>query len=282
MRITSLLLAASAVLLSAAPAAAQQQPPSEETIAFFKANCASCHTIGGGRLTGPDLKGVAARQDRDWLIDLLMDPRGVVDSGDPYARQLLEDARGVYMNAVPGMTRERAGKLLDLVAAESELERSQFAGMITNDRPLTAADVVAGAALFQGSKRFAGGAPACAGCHSAGDMPFFGGGRLGPDLTAVYARMEGRNPLAAWLSSPPSVVMQPVYGRRPLTSDEILQLVAFFKDTASHGELQTSRASLDFLLVGFGVAALILALFDFLWRNRFRSVRRSLLERSQR
>ena len=31
---------------------------------FFRQNCANCHTIGGGRLTGPDLKGVTERRDR--------------------------------------------------------------------------------------------------------------------------------------------------------------------------------------------------------------------------
>ena len=32
-------------------AAVAQDPPSEETIKFFRLNCASCHTIGGGPLT---------------------------------------------------------------------------------------------------------------------------------------------------------------------------------------------------------------------------------------
>ena len=42
-------------LLSAVSAHAQQASD------FFQQNCTSCHTIGGGRLTGPDLKDVPRR-----------------------------------------------------------------------------------------------------------------------------------------------------------------------------------------------------------------------------
>ena len=37
----------------------------QETAQYFRQNCASCHTIGGGRLTGPDLKDVTKRKERD-------------------------------------------------------------------------------------------------------------------------------------------------------------------------------------------------------------------------
>ena len=34
--------------------------------------CPACHTIGGGRLVGPDLAGVAERRDRDWIIAMIV------------------------------------------------------------------------------------------------------------------------------------------------------------------------------------------------------------------
>lgn len=272
-------LGAAALLLAAAIApAARAQAPSEETIAFFRQNCSSCHTIGGGRLAGPDLKGVAGRQQRDWLVRFVMDPKGVIDSGDPYAQSLLKDARGVYMTNVPGMTRERAGKLLDLIDAESLLEKSQFAGTAVSDRPLTADDVATGAALFGGRTPFASGAPACVSCHTAVGLGGFGGGALGPDLSAAYARLEGRKALAAWLSSPPSPVMAPVFRKSPLSAEEVLALVAFLKATAERGETAAKPLALEFLLAGLGGAALVLVLFDFLWRGRFRAMRRPLVD----
>ena len=76
----------------------------QESAAFFRQNCTSCHTIGGGRLTGPDLKDVALRKDRGWLVRYLIDPKGMIDSGDPYAVNLLKENRGVVMPTIAGMT----------------------------------------------------------------------------------------------------------------------------------------------------------------------------------
>ena len=36
----------------------------QEAEDFFRQNCVSCHTVGGGRLTGPDLKNVTGRKER--------------------------------------------------------------------------------------------------------------------------------------------------------------------------------------------------------------------------
>ena len=62
------------LLVLGASAVHAQDPPSEETIAFYRQNCASCHTIGGGRLTGPDLKDVTERATEEWLVDFILDP----------------------------------------------------------------------------------------------------------------------------------------------------------------------------------------------------------------
>jgi mono/diheme cytochrome c family protein len=255
------------------------QAPSEETLAFFKQNCSSCHTIGGGRLAGPDLKNLSQRQERDWLIRFLLDPKGVIDSGDPYAQKLLQEARGIYMTAVPGLTRARAEKLLDLIDQESKLENSQFAGQSISDRPLTARDVQIGAELFSGKQAFESGGPACISCHDSVRIGGFGGGGLGPDLTSAYSRLEGRRALSAWLSAPPSLVMQPIYKTQPLSSDEVLALVAYLREAAESGEEESEPATLQFLLAGCGSAAVILVLFDFLWRHRYRAVRRPLVGR---
>jgi mono/diheme cytochrome c family protein len=260
---------------------AAQDPPSEESIRFFQQNCASCHTIGGGRLVGPDLKDVDQRAERDWLVDFILDPKGVIDSGDPYGQQILGEARGVYMTPVPGMTRELASKLLDLVAAESLLEESRFAGLALSDRPLTEADVERGRELFTGAESIASGAPACSSCHDVSGLSALGGGRLGPDLTSAYARLEGRKALGAWLSSPPSAIMQPLFQAEPLDSEEILALVAFLKDAAEGGAAEAESSALGFVLSGIGLAAVLMGIFDVLWRNRFRGVRRTLVARAK-
>lgn len=268
-----------ALMAAAAGLAQGQDAPSEETIAFFEANCMSCHTIGGGRLTGPDLEGVAERRELDWLSKFIIDPKGVIDSGDPYAAKLFQDARGVYMTKVPGIDRKLAEKLVTFITVESAKESSRFAGLQISDRPLTAVDVERGERLFRGAESFASGAPTCLACHTVYGIGGLGGGRLGPDLTSVYARLEGRNALAAWLSAPPGLTMQPLFKRNPLESEEVLALVAYLKHAAESGASDARPATLKFLLAGIAGSVFLLLAFDFLWRNRYRATRRPLTTR---
>ena len=220
----TLLLLTSALL-------AQQQAPAD----YFRQTCATCHTIGRGRLTGRDLKDVTQRRDRAWLAQFLQNPKAVIDSGDPYAQRLLQDARGVLMPLPVGMDPARAQALLDLIEAESKLPRSHFAAVQVSDRPFTPQDVTTGRMLFLGTKPLASGGPPCISCHTVHGLAGLGGGRLGPDLSLVYERLQGRKGLSAWLTAPPSPTMSPVLANRPLQPDEILALAAFFEDAAKKG-----------------------------------------------
>lgn len=252
---------------------AKAQEPAE----FFRQNCMSCHTIGGGRLTGPDLKNVTQRKDRAWLAQFLQNPKAVIDSGDPYALQLQQEARGVIMPTVPGMTPARAHALLDLIEAESKLAKSQFAGLTISDRPFTPLDVGEGRKLFLGMRPLAGGGPACVSCHTMGNLSGLGGGRLGPDLTRVYERLGGRKGVGTWLTAPATPTMQSVFRRKPLQPEEILPLLAFTEDAAKKGREADAASRLHFFLIGFGVTLLGLVSLQFAWRNRFHAVRRSLV-----
>lgn len=245
---------------------------------FFRQNCAACHTIGGGRLVGPDLKNVTARKDRPWLVKFVQDPEAVIRSGDPYAKRLVQEAGGVLMPKLPGVTQGLAEALLDLIDAESKQDRSQFAGLKVSDRPFTAADVQLGHDLFTGRRRLASGGPPCLSCHSVGGVGALGGGKLGPDLTLVYERLQGRTGLGAWLSAPATPTMQTVFRTTPLAPEEVEPLLAFFEDAAKRRAAADPVAPLTFFLAGLGGTVFTLVLFDFAWQRRFRSVRRRLVE----
>ena len=101
-------------------------------------------------MTGPDLKNVTQRKDAEWLVNFIINPRGVIDSGDPYAKKLVEESRGVVMPIGPGMNRYRAEQILKLIEAESKLEESQFKGIKISSEPFTEQDRQAGRDLFQG------------------------------------------------------------------------------------------------------------------------------------
>jgi mono/diheme cytochrome c family protein len=265
------------VLSSAAATAAPGETATADAARFFELNCQSCHTIGGGRLAGPDLKGVLARRDRDWLVRFVQNPKVVIDGGDAYAQALFQEARGVYMPTLPGMSPKLAGDLVDLIEAESALEKSRFIGLQISDRPLTEADVKRGEELFHGIQAFASGAPACTSCHTTQGIGALGGGRLGPDLTEVYARLEGRKALAAWLSAPSSPTMQPVFRDKRLDGEEVLALVAYLKSEAERGVAPAGSAAVAFTIAGIGIASLLLVVLDFVWRQRYRAVRRPLV-----
>ena len=275
-RLIVVLPCALTILLSASLAEAKDR------VKDFKQNCSSCHTIGGGRLTGPDLKNVEKRKDREWLIKFILDPVGVLDSGDAYAQKLLAESKGARMNPIAGMSRERAEQLLDLIAEESLKEKSQFAGLQLSEREFTPADVELGRQLFDGTVPLKNGGAACISCHTMGGLGFLRGGRLGPDLTKVFERpgYESRRKLGAWLSSPATETMSPAFRDHPLEAEEILPLVAYFKDAAVTQVEDTAPNGLVFTLLGLGGAVGAVLLLNRLWRGRFRAVRKPLIKAS--
>lgn len=254
----------------------------QEAADYFRQHCFSCHTIGGGNLTGPDLKNVTERQDREWLTRFVLNPRAAIESGDPYAQDLLQNARGVVMPTIAGMTPERAGSLLDLIEAESLLEESQFKGLQISDRPFTPQDIGLGRQLFAGEKRLINRGPACLACHTTKGMTGLSGGKLGPDLSRVFERLGGRRNLGAWFAMPPTPTMQPLFSNHPLDAEEVLPLIAFFEDTARQGGDDQSVAVLNFFFLGLGGTVIVLFAFDAIWKRRFRGVRAPLVERSGR
>ena len=63
----------------------------------FHNHCAACHTIGKGDRIGPDLAGVTASRDRDWLAQFILRPDKVFEAGDPIAVALRAKYKDVRM-----------------------------------------------------------------------------------------------------------------------------------------------------------------------------------------
>jgi cytochrome c2 len=263
-----LALISSALLLGPAiPASA------EEIADYYRQNCYNCHTIGGGRLTGPDLKNVIERKDREWLIQWIVDPTGVLNSGDPYALKLQQESKGAVMANVMGMTQSQANLLLTLIEAESKLEESNFKGLTFSEAPFTPQEIARGKSIFDGQVKLKNAGTSCMSCHSVRQQGGLGGGRLGPDLTLVYERLGGRKSLGSWLMAPATPTMQGQFKDHPLQPDEIIPLVAYLEDAAKTGGAAGITPRLNFFLLGLGAAICGLISFDFIWHNRFRAVR---------
>jgi cytochrome c oxidase cbb3-type subunit 2 len=76
---------------------------------YLRVGCTSCHTVGKGKLIGPDLAGTTQRRKKDWLRKWLKDPPSMI-AADPDARKLFEE----YLVPMPsyGLTDREVEHLL--------------------------------------------------------------------------------------------------------------------------------------------------------------------------
>ena len=64
---------------------------------LFQTTCFACHTIGGGRLVGPDLAGVHELRSQEWLEQFVMSSQTMIKNGDPDAVALAAEYNGIVM-----------------------------------------------------------------------------------------------------------------------------------------------------------------------------------------
>lgn len=129
-----------------------------------------------------------------------------------------------------------------------------------------------GKMLYTGGKRFENGGPPCISCHNVG-VGALGGGALGPNLMLPNEKYgvgpAPVNPLiaAAWINSPGTPVMGPVFSRRNVTDEEVEHLKAFFNTLPAE---QTSKTG---AFVGIGAAGFvgIMIFFGIVWSGRYRN-----------
>lgn len=101
--------------------AAPVQPPtgevdaalaSEGETAFQQKGCVGCHTVGGGKLTGPDLEGVTDRRSYEWFTAMVLKPDSMLQN-DEAAKQMLAEYMTpmVYM----GTTEQEARAIFEFL-----------------------------------------------------------------------------------------------------------------------------------------------------------------------
>ena len=87
---------------------------------FQERGCVACHSIGKGKITGPDLLGVTKRRDEEWLKKWLKSPDTMIMT-DPIAKEML----GVYMVPMPnlGLNDEEIDVLIDYFEYEDSIKK---------------------------------------------------------------------------------------------------------------------------------------------------------------
>jgi cytochrome c2 len=263
------------ILALAAPAALLAAPPGQsagEGETLFQSKCIACHKIGGGAGVGPDLAGVTGRRDRAWLSQWILAPDQVLAAGDPIATQLFQEYKNVPMPNL-GLSEAQVAGLI------AYLENPGTQTVAEPQAPLAAGDASHGRALFTGASRMENGGPPCMSCHSIAGLGALGGGALGPDLTAAYNNWGGDSGLATFLNSVPTLTMNAVWTRQPLTAAEQDDLRAFMQE-ASIAE-RPPEMVWQLALLATALMALFLLLAHFFWRKRLVSVRQTMVERAR-
>ena len=241
---------------------------------IFQKSCAACHSIGGGRLVGPDLAGVNDKRPEDWLLKYIKSSQTLVKSGDKVATALFEE-----FNKFPMPDQALSDEQIKQVLAHiKETGGSTAAGKEAAAPPVQAAkesaavampdEIQRGQDLFEGKLRFAGGGPSCNACHHITNDALLGGGVLASELTLVFSRM-GKQGISAMLGSAPFPVMQAAYAGKALTENEISALLGFLQHVdKEHARQMPKEWGWRMLSAGVGGVIVLLGIFALAGRRR--------------
>jgi mono/diheme cytochrome c family protein len=252
------------------------QNPGEQ---LFQTTCFACHTIGGGRLVGPDLAGVHELRSQEWLEQIVRSSQTMIKNGDPDAVALAADYNGIVMpDSV--MSEQQIRDVLNYIgvrsagltsagdaSATAAVQPAPTAAPVSQEN-IAPEEIEAGQAMFQGAIRFENGGSACNACHDVRNDAVIGGGILAAELTTVFSKMGGAG-VKAILGQAPFPVMQAAYASKPLTDEEVTALVAFlqYADSEEYNQLPRDYGIGLFLSGVFGAAILFL-FFGIFWRGR--------------
>jgi len=211
-------------------------PPVHRGAQVYMMKCLGCHTVGGGALSGPDLKPTLT-WPRENLANAI---RRMEQQVGPMSEEEVEDLTDLLLNP-------EAPALLD---AERQRMVQQRA------RDMEPASAAVGRMFFEGRRPLSHGGLACTACHEAGGR----GGNLASSLTNVSLRMDEFG-LRSAIEGANFPLMKPIYEHRPVTPEEAAH-IAKYLESVEGGEPARALSSL-LGLAGFGGAGIFLAAMAF-------------------
>ncbi len=175
--------------------------------ALFEASCVACHSIGGGDRTGPDLKDVSKRRDKEWLSKWMKDPVGMGQT-DPVGKELMAKFKNVPMPN-PNFNDAQISSVLSYIDAESA----------KGGTPLEEVVALKGEQFDKAKGIYFN---RCAGCHGT-----LRAGATGPKIQPEQTKKIGGANLRAILTNGSPGGM-PAWGREGvLTADEIALMATY-------------------------------------------------------
>lgn len=246
---------------------------------LFDRTCAACHTIGKGRLVGPDLSGISQKRTKEWLVSFIKSSTSVIKSGDTDAVAIFKEYNSLMMPDVD-YSEAQIVSILNYISSDRSSGAQEQTVVTDILSGTTMENVRVGLLLFSGRQPFTNGGPACVACHKVKDERIFSSGTLAKDLTLSYEIMKSAG-MAAVIKNPPFPVMNAAYANHGLTEEEATNLTAYLKTVSEERYYQRpTDFSTTFAFFGFVVFAMIFMSTVLLYfkRKKF-PVNREILDR---
>lgn len=225
---------------------------------LFNQTCVACHTIGGGRLIGPDLAQVHTRREEAWIIRFVQASQEMITEGDAEAVALFEEYNRVVMPPHPFSADDVRAIIGYLARRSPPGEAPDPEAPIVSSGPLTPEDVERGRALFVGRVRFENGGAPCNACHHVNTDAVMTGGTLAKDLTTAVSRLT-RPGVEAMMSNPPFPPMRKAFEERALTEEEVSYVAAFLQ-AADNEHLTQEAKNYGTTLLSAGLIGVVVVL----------------------
>ena len=237
---------------------------------LFSQKCAACHTVGGGKLVGPDLANVQNRRTEQWIQQFIQSSQSLIKSGDSTANALFNQYNKIIMPDAQ-LTANEIKSIITYIkinSPDANNPNQKTPAQIFSATSITASDIERGKNIFEGLTKLSNGGPACIFCHNINNQAMFSGGSLAKDLTTAFSRLSAAG-VDGILRNPPFPAMIDAYGSAQLTDQEVKDLLAFLYSTDKRGEVQLSPLQTQFslligIIVGLNIVFVIVLL---IWRR---------------
>ena len=107
---------------------------------LFNSNCAACHKLDKD-MTGPALRGVAERLEKDWLYDWIRNSSKMIKAGDPYAVEIFEKYNKTAMTAFPQLSDADIDNILAYTSEEKKAAPAPIPGAVASDSSDSSVDM---------------------------------------------------------------------------------------------------------------------------------------------
>ncbi len=237
-----------------------------ETADLFKLKCGICHTVGGGKLIGPDLSNVHKRRSEEWLLEYVRSSQAMINKGDPDAIAIFEEYNKVIMPD-PLISDMEIKSILTYILDNSGGELAETSAPVSIIENATPEDFENGKALFTGKHRFANKGPSCLSCHNGISDVFFSLNSYAKELVGSFSNL-GEIGVKAILENPPFPSMTQAFEGKNLKEDEIHDLLVFLKNADSKNINKAQGPSSGFLIYGLLGALGLLLIYSWIWHSR--------------